>query len=84
MSDELVARMDAARQTEMILTEMFDVGGWVLESCSEFRVTAYPAKGGQLITLVAPSWERLREVVIAWLSEHSTFFPLGWEGATID
>lgn len=78
MSDELIARMQAGTTMEMTLRGMFHNAGWIMEACSEFRVTAYPKAGGQLVTLVAPDWDQLRDVVYMFLIGRDAEFAETW------
>lgn len=79
MSDELIERMQAGTTMEMILRGMFRNAEWVMEACSEFRVTAYPKTGGQLVTLVAPDWGALQDIVYTFLLGREAKFAEAWD-----
>lgn len=76
--DDLLARAQKGREMELVLARMFDTAGWVMEACSEFRATAYPKDGGQLITLVASDWDTLRDVVYMFLIGRDSEFAATW------
>lgn len=79
MSDELIARANKARTMEVILRQMFDRAGWEVDACAEFRVTAWPRAGGQLVTLVARDWDALRDVVYMFLLGRDAEFAATWD-----